>query len=84
MKRTTIQHRLAIRWDALQKLEEAYISLLSGQVQSYSIGSRSLTKFDLKTLRDEITQLEQEIDQLEGLLNGSSRRKAVRVIPRDL
>lgn len=79
-----IKHRLDVRVCAMEKLEEAYIALLSGQVQSYSIGSRSLTKFDLKTLREEIRKLEEEIDQLEGMLEGGSRRKAVRVIPRDL
>lgn len=84
MKKATIQHRLEVRWDALNKLYDAYNTLISGQVQSYSIGSRSLTKFDITKLREEIKQLEMEIDQLEGMLEGGSRRKAVRVIPRDL
>lgn len=63
--------------------QEAYIALLKGQVQSYTIGSRNLTKFDLTKLRDEIAFHQKEIAALTEELNGRKRRRAVGVIPRD-
>lgn len=79
----TIQRRLETRKAALKAAEDAYIALLSGQVQSYTIGSRNLTRLDLGTLKEHIAALEKEIDELEAVLQGRSRRKAVGVIPRD-
>ena len=84
-KRTDrIKHRLEMREKYLEELEKAYLALLSGQVQSYSIGSRSLTKFDLKDLKGQIDELEKEIDNLESQLqNGGKSRKAFGILPRD-
>jgi hypothetical protein len=81
--RETIQSRIETRRKALEAAEAAYIALLSGQVQSYAIGSRNLTRLDLGTLKQTISTLEKEIDELEAVLQGRSRRKAVGVIPRD-
>ena len=47
------------------------------------IDDRQLTRFDLPALSEEITQMENEIDQLTSELNGGKRRKAFGVIPRD-
>jgi uncharacterized protein YbaP (TraB family) len=63
--------------------QTAYIALLNGQVQSYTIGSRNLTKFDLTKLRTEIAYHQKEVDALTAELNGQKRRRAVGVIPRD-
>jgi hypothetical protein len=79
----TIQRRLKTRQDALAAAEAAYTALLSGQVQSYAIGSRNLTRLDLDTLKQHISTLEKEIDELEAVLQGRSRRKAVGIVPRD-
>ena len=81
--RETIQKRLDMRKKALEATEAAYIALLSGQVQSYAIGSRNLTRLNLSELKDNISTLEKEIDELEAVLQGGARRKAVGVIPRD-
>lgn len=81
--RTTIELRLKTKKAALEAANAAYISLLEGQVKSYTIGSRNLTKFDLPQLEDTISKLEKEIDGLEAQLNGSGRRKAVGVVNRD-
>ena len=81
---TILKKRLQVREETLAELYDAYVALAKGGVQSYTIGSRSLTKFDLAGLMDEIRKLENEVDELENLLNGSRRRKAVGVIPRDL
>lgn len=61
----------------------AYLALLNGQVQMYTIGSRSLTKFDLVKLREEIDYHEKEIAALTAMLSGQRRRRAVAVVPRD-
>ena len=78
-----LQEMIDFRKAALSAARVAYTTLLSGQVQSYSIGSRNLTRLDLGTLKKEIDELEKEIDQLTAKLNGRSQRKAVGVIPRD-
>mgnify|MGYP000462215398 CR=1 FL=1 len=79
-----IRLRLETKKKALEAANAAYIALLSGQVKSYAIGSRNLTRFDLPQIEDTIARLEKEIDELEAaLLNGGKRRKAVGVIPRD-
>jgi hypothetical protein len=81
--REEIQARLEFRKAALAELYEAYIALVKGQVQSYSVGSRNLTRFDLPKLKAEIKELEKEIDGLGVVLNGGKPRKAVQAIPRD-
>lgn len=81
--RETIQKRLKTRRDALEATEAAYIALLTGQVQSYAIGSRNLTRLNLSELKETISTLEKEIDELEAVLRGGGRRKAVGIIPRD-
>ena len=81
--RETIQKRLDMRKSALDATEKAYIALLTGQVQSYAIGSRNLTRLNLSELKETISTLEKEIDELEAVLRGGGRRKAVGIIPRD-
>lgn len=78
-----IQERLDFRKEALQAARQAYTALLSGQVQSYAIGSRNLTRLDLEKLKKEIDTLEKEIDELTAKLSGQSRRRALGVVPRD-
>lgn len=80
---TTLKSRLEVKKKALDAANEAYLALLSGQVKSYTIGSRNLTKFDLPQLEDTISKLEKEVDTLEGMVSGGKRRKAVGVVPRD-
>lgn len=59
--------------------------MLSGGVQSYGIGSRSLARYntDLSIIRTAIKELKQEISELEAELVGRKPRKAVGVVPRD-
>jgi len=49
--------------------------------QSYTIGSRSLTRADLGEIRRQISYWESVLDALE---NGYKGRRVVRAIPRDL
>lgn len=81
--KTTIKTRLEFRRKALEQAQAAYLALLGGQVKSYAIGSRNLTRLDLPQLEETITKLEKEIDELEAVLCGGKRRKAVGAIPRD-
>lgn len=81
--REELRARLEFRKNALGEARTAYLALLNGQVQSYAIGSRNLTKFDLDELKKTIIDLEKEVDGLEAALRGGSRRKAVGVIPMD-
>lgn len=78
-----IKQRLDFRKSALTAAQNAYTALLSGQVQSYTIGSRNLTRLDLEKLKNEIDTLEKEIDELTAMLSGKSRRRALGVVPRD-
>ena len=60
----TIEKRLAFRKEALEAAQKAYLALLNGQVKSYAIGSRNLTRFDLPELAEIIANLENEVDSL--------------------
>lgn len=75
--------RLEFRRAALEASRTAYIALLNGQVKSYAIGSRNLTRLDLPQLEDTIRKLEKECDEIEGALNGRRPRRAVGVVARD-
>lgn len=83
MDKTEIKTRLDFHKSAADSLRKAYIALVDGGAQSYTIGSRSLTKFDLEKIHNEIKEHEKAIGELSALLNGGKRRKAVAVVPRD-
>ena len=78
-----LRDRLEFHKASRDAAQTAYIALLNGQAQSYTIGSRSLTKFDLAELREEIAYHQKEIDCLTVELNGGRRRRAVGIVPRD-
>ena len=61
----------------LEAVEDAIYAVLAGQ--SYSLGSRSVTRADLGELRDMKREIQAEIDQIET--NGDTRRKFMRVVP---
>ena len=81
--RDEIRARLEYWQTALQKLRAAYIALVDGGVQSYTIDNRSLTRFDLPSLLREIQQAERKVDELTALLKGRKPRKAFGVVPRN-
>ena len=83
MNRERLKKRIEVKEKALDAAYLAYQSLMEGNVQRYVLGSRELTKLDLEKLGKEITKMENELEELENLLNGGARRKAVAVIPRD-
>ena len=75
-KLDTVQKRLALYYGA----EEAIL----GGAQSYTIGSRTLTRADLDAIRKVIKSLEEDELELKSALEGNGFRKCVRVIPRDV
>ncbi len=83
MDRIEIEARLAFYKTMLVKLREAYLALIDGGVQSYTIDDRSLTRFDIPKVMDEIKNAEKMVDELTALLSGRGRRKAFAILPRD-
>ncbi|MDD3109479.1 MAG: hypothetical protein WC114_12680 [Smithellaceae bacterium] len=83
MNRTEIQKRLVFHQAALDKLQAAYLALVEGGVQSYSIDDRTLHRFDLPRLMEEIRKEERMVDELTALLGGGGRRRAYAILPRD-
>ena len=81
---TVLKARLAVAKEQLDEANKAYTELLKGGVKSYTIGSRTLTKFDLNYLEDTIAKLERKVDELENQIAGRKPRKAVGVVPRDI
>lgn len=52
--------------------------------QSYSIGSRSLTKANLSEIRKQIMFWQNQVTQLENMAKRRGRNRIVRVVMRDL
>ena len=83
MDKETNRERLEYWKTQLGKLMDAYVALIDGGVKSYEIDDRSLTKFDIPSLRKAIDEAEKKVDQYENLLSGQRPRKAFGVVPRD-
>lgn len=71
--------RLAMKKERLQQYYDAEAKILKGQ--SYTIGSRQLTRANLATVQRIIKELETEIEALEE--RGTTKRRSARVIPLD-
>lgn len=77
------------RLDRVNKRLEAYYEkenamLSESGVQSYSIGSRSVSRYQISAdIKAQIEDLENERDELENLLAGRKPRKAFGVVPKD-
>ena len=67
----------------LELYYQAEESILGG-AQSYTIGSRTLTRANLSEIRDAIETLEKEIRVLERKEQGIKSRRCTAVTPRDL
>lgn len=85
---STKRERWQAELDLKRKRLEMYLSMeekmLTGSPQAYSIGTRSKTNYSMTPdqLRNAIKTLEEEIEELEGLLSGTKSRKCVGIIPR--
>lgn len=56
-------------------------SLVSGQVQSYRVGTRECTLLDMEEIRKAIERLSNIVDALEGRVR---TKRVACVVPRDL
>ena len=58
--------------------------MLAESAHSYSLACRSKTNYNmsLSEIRAAIQKLEEEIEELEGLISGTRSRKCVAIIPR--
>jgi len=83
MDKATIEKRKQYWEEQLGKLMDAYTALVSGGVKSYTIDDRTLTKFDIASLKRAINDAETKVDEYEALLNGMSPRRAFGILPRD-
>ena len=71
-KKQRLQNRLELYYQAEEKV-------LAGQ--SFTIGSRSMTRADLGKIQDMISELEGKISAIDA--NGTGKRRVARIIPRD-
>jgi hypothetical protein len=61
---------------------EAEIAVTTNQ--SYTIGSRSLTRANLSEIREQIKFWENKISELENIDKRKGRNRIMRAVPRDL
>lgn len=71
--------RLEFLKDRLAKYYDAEDKILKGQ--SYTVGSRQLTRASLAAVQDKIKELEAEIEMLET--RGTAKRRSARAVPVD-
>lgn len=85
LTRAQIQRKLDKINERLELYYEKEKALLSDEgVQSYTIGSRTVSRYQYSTnIKNQIEELERQREELENLLAGIRPRKAVAVVPRD-
>lgn len=77
-----LNERLLKAKERLSAYYDAELAVLSGQ--SYTIGTRSLTRANLMWIRAQIKDLENQVVELESAAAGKGYRKTFRATPRDL
>lgn len=77
-----IADRLAKIKERLDLYYEAEAAVLSGQ--EYKIANRSLRRADLEEIRAAIKNLENQCDELEAAETQGGKRRAYRVVLRDI
>lgn len=85
MKRKKTEELLERKKRRLELYYNREEEMLDGGVQSYGQGTRNLARYntDLANIQKAIKELEEEINSLENVLSGKSKRKAVGVVIRD-
>ena len=71
--------RLEMKKKRLQQYYDAEEKILRGQ--SYTLGSRQLTRANLASVQNKIKELESEVESLER--RGTLKRRCARVVPID-
>lgn len=85
MTKAQVQRKLDKINERLEYYYEKEKALLTNDgVQSYTIGSRSVSRYQYSSdIKSQIESLERQRDELENRLAGIKPRKAVGVVPRD-
>ncbi len=78
-----IRARLVFWKGSLEKLREAYLTLLDGGAKSYKLGNEEVTRLDLVSLQKRIEETEKKVDELELLLEDHKPRRSFYVTPQD-
>jgi hypothetical protein len=81
-----MQRRLDELYEDKKLYKDRERQILLGEAQSYTIGPRSKSNYQLsiEQIRNTLKQIQAEIDELESIKVGKHARKAFTVIPRDL
>lgn len=76
----------AITLDTAKRHLDAWLDaeLAVTQAQSYTIGSRTLTKANLTEIRNSIKYWSEQVEKLEKLQKHGARNRTRRFVPRDL
>lgn len=84
-KKERLTAELAEKKERLRLYLEREKTMLTGGVQSYGIGSRNLARYntDLSQIRAAIKELQDDIEELEGVLVGEAKRKRVGMVFRE-
>ena len=69
--------------ERIDQLVQAQTALTAGGVKSYTIGDRTLTKFDLSTLSTELDEAVNKQAYYNAILNGRQTRRMVGIVPTD-
>ena len=62
---------------------EAELAITTG-AQSYTIGSRTITRADLSQIREQIKYWKNEVEKATNIAQKKGRNRVFRVVPRDL
>lgn len=84
-KKERLTNELAEKKERLKLYLDRERVMLTGGVQSYGIGSRNLARYntDLAQIRAAIKELQDEIEEIEGVLEGGAKRKRVGLVFRE-
>ena len=81
-RREWLMQERARLYKALNDDIAGYDDLVSGRIQSYNLGTRSITRYtpDLNALSAFITQTQNRIAEIEAILNGRPIRNTSRYV----
>jgi hypothetical protein len=81
-RREWLMQERARLYKALNDAVKGYDDLVSGAITSYSLGTRSITRYtpDLNALSAFITQTQNRIAEIEAILNGRPIRNTSRYV----
>ena len=81
-RREWLMQERARLYEALNSALKGYDDLVSGRITSYSLGTRSISRYapDLNTLSAFITSTQNRIAEIEAILNGRPVRHTGRYV----